>query len=75
VRPTWYDAGPVRRGDDWLGYVSQPQTDVELVALRRSVERGVPYGGRTWQRRTITELGVEGTLRPAADLGRENNEA
>ena len=63
-RPPWYDAGPVRRGADWSRYVSQPQTDVELVALRRSVERGVPYGGPTWQRRTITELGLEGTLRP-----------
>ena len=64
VRPAWYDAGPVRRGDDWPRYVAQPQTDVELVALRRSVERGVPYGGPIWQRRTITALGLEGTLRP-----------
>ena len=36
----------------------------ELVALRRSVERGVPYGGERWQKRTIGALGLESTLRP-----------
>ncbi|HUE71467.1 MAG TPA: hypothetical protein VMP01_11340, partial [Pirellulaceae bacterium] len=43
-RPAWYGDGPVRRGRDWAAHVAKPQTDAELVALRRSVERGVPYG-------------------------------
>jgi putative transposase len=64
VRPAWYDDGPVRRGRDWLGFVSQPQTDAELSALRQSVERGVPYGSESWRKQTITELGLESTLRP-----------
>jgi REP-associated tyrosine transposase len=64
VRPTWYSEGPVRRGKGWLDYVAEPQTDAELVALRRSVQRGVPYGSERWQKKTITALGLESTLRP-----------
>lgn len=63
VRPAWYDDGPVPRGRDWLEFVSQPQTEAELAALRRSVQRGVPYGSESWQKRTIAALGLESTLR------------
>jgi putative transposase len=62
--PAWYDEGPVQRGRDWLAHVAQPQTDVELLALRRSAERGVPYGSEAWQKRTTRALGLESTLRP-----------
>lgn len=65
--PAWYDDGPVRRGPEWLEFVSQPQTEAELAALRNSVKRGVPYGNETWQQRTIAALGLESTLR---DRGR-----
>jgi len=63
-RPAWFSDGPVRRGRDWLAHVAEPQTDAELVALRRSVERGVPYGSAPWQKKTIAKLGLESTLRP-----------
>jgi putative transposase len=63
-RPTWYSQGPVPRGRDWLEHVAQPQTDMELLALRRSVNRGSPYGGERWQKRTVTALGLQSTLRP-----------
>ena len=63
-RPAWYSVGPVPRGRHWPGYVSQPQTDVELVALRRSVQRGCPYGGANWEKQTVAQLGLESTLRP-----------
>lgn len=63
TRPAWYDRGPVSRGRDWGAHVAQPQTDAELVALRRSVERGVPYGGDRWQKKTVAALGLESTLR------------
>ena len=63
-RPAWYSDGPVRRGRGWLAHVAEPQTDAELVALRRSVERGVPYGSAPWQKKTIAKLGLESTLRP-----------
>jgi len=74
-RPTWYHEGPVKRGKNWLRHVEQPQTDVELVALRRSVERGIPYGGEQWQRRTVATLGLESTLRPRGRPRKQNNDA
>jgi putative transposase len=58
------DPGPARRGADWLSYVNQPQTEAELAALRRSVNRGAPFGSETWKRRTAERLGLESTLRP-----------
>lgn len=64
LRPAWYDRGPVPRGRDWPAAVAKPQTDAELVALRRSVERGVPFGGARWQKTTVANLGLESTLRP-----------
>lgn len=74
-RPAWYDRGPVPRGRDWASYVAQPQTDAELVALRRSVERGVPYGGDRWQKKTVAALGLESTLRSRGRPRKSNNEA
>lgn len=60
------------RGGDWRKYVAQPQTVMELLALRRSSERGTPYGSDTWQARAISALGQESTLRPR---GANHNEA
>ncbi len=34
--------GPLRRPDDWLNRVNEPQDEAELAALRTSVERGAP---------------------------------
>jgi putative transposase len=62
--PAWYSPGPVPRGRDWLRHVAEPQTEAELLDLRRSVNRGTPYGSKSWQKRTITRLGLESTLRP-----------
>ena len=64
VPPDWFHLGPVARGKDWLSQVAQPQTDIELAALRRCVERGSPYGSERWQSRTAATLGLESTLRP-----------
>ena len=47
-----------------LSQVAQPQTDIELAALRRCVERGSPYGSERWQSRATATLGLERTLRP-----------
>ena len=56
-----------------------PHTKAELAALRRSVERGAPYGAPAWMERTAAELGLESSLRPpgrprkppTADAGNE----
>ena len=64
ARPPWYSEGPVPRGRLWLNHVTRPQSEAELAALRRSTQRGAPYGGERWQRRTVQTLGLESTLRP-----------
>ena len=58
------DAGPVVRGDDWLRWVNEPQTESELKALRQSISRGRPFGSESWQADTAVRLGLESTLRP-----------
>jgi REP-associated tyrosine transposase len=63
-RPAWHSDGPVKRGRNWLAHVAQPQTDMELLALRRCVNRGCPYGNDRWTSRTTTALHLESTLRP-----------
>ena len=60
----WLDPGPVARHAEWLDYVAMPHTESELAALRRSVERGSPYGSMAWMERTAVEFGLESTLNP-----------
>jgi putative transposase len=55
---------PVERPRDWIRRVNRPQGEKELAAIRRSGERGVPYGDPNWVVRTARALGVESTLRP-----------
>lgn len=54
---------PVARPRDWLAYVNEPVTGAEMEAIRRSVQRGAPYGGIDWMQRTASRLGLESTLR------------
>ncbi len=44
-------------------YVNRPETEEELVALRRSVPRGSPYGEADWQKRGAVPLKLESSLR------------
>jgi putative transposase len=57
-------AGPVAWPRNWLTLVNQPQTESELLALRRCVERGQPFGGESWIKKTAARLGLASTLRP-----------
>ena len=57
-------ARPVAVPANWVSYVNRPLTEAELEALRRSVNRGTPYGSERWQKRTATQLDLESTLRP-----------
>jgi putative transposase len=56
-------AWPMPEPKDWLQFVNKPQTEAEVEAIRRSVARGQPYGGRSWVQRTAERLGLESTLR------------
>src|SRR5207237_834354 len=59
----WLRPWPVAAPEDWTAYVNRPETDGELVALRRSVVRGAPLGDAAWQQRTAQRLGLESALR------------
>lgn len=58
----WLDAGPVPRPASWVEHVQAPQTEGELAALRRSVERGTPYGDMSWMEQTAQLLGLESSI-------------
>jgi putative transposase len=57
---TW----PLAEPSQWLKIVNRPETDAELIALRRSVNRGQPYGTASWIERCVGRLGLESTIRP-----------
>ncbi len=63
-RPVWLSEGPLDRPRDWIRRVNRPETDAELESLRRSVNRGTPFGKQAWQRRTAVRLSIESTLHP-----------
>ena len=56
--------GPVALPARWIEEVNRPQSEAELAALRRSVQRGQPYGEESWVRRVAGRLGLQSTLRP-----------
>jgi hypothetical protein len=41
-------AWPLPRPANWVEIVNEPQTEAELAALRRCVNRGTPYGDDGW---------------------------
>jgi hypothetical protein len=43
---------------------SPPQTESEVAAIRRSVNRGTPFGNPKWTERTVKQMGLEVTTRP-----------
>jgi putative transposase len=55
---------PIPRPEDWVARVNRAEGKMELEALRRSVQRGRPYGSDLWCRRIVTRLGLESTIRP-----------
>ena len=48
---------------DWVQEVNRAQTETELEALRRSVQRGQPFGDEAWAKRVAARLGLQSTLR------------
>lgn len=55
---------PLERSTNWVDWVNQPETDVELDALRQSAQRGRPFGQPHWQREIGKRLGLESSYRP-----------
>ncbi len=56
--------GPVAKTGQWTRFVNGVETESELHALRRSVQRESPYGKPDWQLITASTLGLESSLRP-----------
>jgi putative transposase len=57
-------AWPLPRRAGWVDHVNAPLTQAELDAVRRSIDRGQPFGESSWSRRTVRRLGLESTVRP-----------
>jgi len=54
---------PLPTPSDWIEQVNVPETEAELEAIRRCVQRGSPYGGAPWAERAAEQLGLQPTLR------------
>ncbi|MGH7136665.1 MAG: transposase [Pirellulales bacterium] len=63
-RPDLLADWPIACPRDWITRVNKPQSKAEEDAVRRSLERGQPFGSETWAKRTAKLLGLESTLRP-----------
>ena len=55
---------PLPRPRNWVELVNRPQSEEEVEALRRSVNRGTPFGSAPWQKNVALRWGLERTLRP-----------
>jgi len=63
---------PLPRRPGWLEHVNRPQTEGELAILRRSVQRGCPFGTSPWSDRMTRRLGLESTNRPRGRPKKQN---
>ena len=54
----------MERPEDWTDRVNAALSAKELDRIRVNIERGRPYGGDTWVKRTVGELRLEHTVRP-----------
>ncbi len=57
-------AWPLPRKANWTEHVNTPQTEAELQAVRRSMQRGSPFGDHIWSEQTANRLGLESTFQP-----------
>ena len=52
------------RSPNWVDKVNEPMSEDELSAVRRSIQRGRPFGDELWTTTTAQRLGLSSTLRP-----------
>ena len=55
---------PITRPTNWTSRVNRAESQKELEAVRRSVNRGQSFGRERWCERIVQTLGLESTLRP-----------
>jgi REP-associated tyrosine transposase len=63
-RDSLLSASPLDTPEDWVNWVNEPQTQAEVQALRRCVNRGTPYGSENWTTQIAAALGLKYTLQP-----------
>ena len=54
---------PIPRPRQWRSFVDQPQNEAEIAAIRRSVNKGTPYGSEVWSTQSAARLQSQHTLR------------
>ena len=62
---------PMERPAEWLHWVDEGESRVQLNAVRRSVLKGQPYGSAPWVERMVMQWNLGTTLR---DRGRPMKE-
>ena len=62
--PELFSTWPLRRQPDWVNRVNTPLSAKELEVIRRSVNRGSPYGQETWVESIARRFDLEMTIRP-----------
>lgn len=50
--------------EDWPAVVNRPQSQEEIDALVRCIQRGRPFGREAWVKQAAADWGLESTLRP-----------
>ena len=55
---------PIPRPSDWTQWVESRWEEDELNSIRKSLNRGQPFGQDAWVQATARRLGLERTLRP-----------
>ena len=54
---------PLSRSRRWRQFVNEPQTESELQAIRRALNRGQPFGSASWTQHAAKKFGLKSTLR------------
>lgn len=57
-------AAPSARPADWSDQLHEPMPAEEVERIRRSLNRGLPYGAADWVLATAKSMGIESSLRP-----------
>ena len=55
---------PIPRPRQWRSCVNKPQNEAEVNTIRKSVQRGAPYGSTAWVSQAAARLQLKHTLRP-----------
>ena len=55
---------PIVMPKDWLRRLNRAESERELEALRRSANRGQPYGSDAWVKRITKRFGLQSAFRP-----------